>query len=241
MKYGEGNSLARLLEEGAVSERELPYEKFERLGASALTDAELLAIIIRTGTSRLSPVRIGQMILNAGGTKEQGLSGLHHLSLEQLGAIPGIGRVKAIKLKCITELSLRIARERARPTLSFTEPAMVANYYMEQLRHEDRELVLVLSLNVRMCLIAESELSRGTVKSSLISPREVMLEALRHGAVNVMLLHNHPGGDPSPSRADREATMAVQKAADLMQIRLADHLIIGDGRYYSFCEQGELT
>ena len=236
----QNGSLAALIREGALEEELLPYEKFERVGAETLTDAELLAVIIRTGSGSRTPMEIGCQILQATGTGESGLANLNHLSLSDLRQISGIGPVKAVKLKCIAELSRRMAAERARPTLKFSDAGSIAGYYMERLRHEERERVMLLSLSSRMCLIAESTISIGSVDRSILSTREVYQEAVRMGAVNIVVLHNHPGGDPSPSKEDYQSTEALMEAGKLMQIRLADHLIIGDNSYFSFRESGYL-
>ena len=227
-----------MLREKEIEEELLPYEKFERLGPSALTDAELLAVIIRTGSGTHTPMQIGRLILESGGAKERGLANLCHLSTADLMKIPGIGRVKAVKLGCITELSRRISAAELRPTLDFSKPERVAAYYMEELRHRDREHLILLSLNSRLKLIAASEISSGTVNGTVSSPREIYIRALSDGAVNIILLHNHPGGDPSPSRHDIETTEEIADAGRLLKIRLIDHLIIGDGNYYSFSENG---
>ncbi len=233
-------SLSALVREGELDKELLPYEKFERLGAESLTDAELLSIIIRTGSGSRTPMQIGRDILSAGGTGESGLCNLYHLTLADLKRIPGIGAVKAVKLKCITELSRRMAEEKSRPRLNFSRSSRVADYYMESLRHRNREYVLMLSLNSRMNLISETILSVGTVNASLLSPREVYLEALKNNAVNIIVLHNHPGGDPEPSSVDYEVTERLDEAGRILQVRLADHLIIGDGSYFSFRDNGFL-
>ncbi len=227
------HSIAGMLREGEILKEELPYEKFERLGPGALSDAELLAIIIRTGSGGLTPTEIGWRILHAG-KEERGLAGLNHLSLTDLQRIPGIGHVKAVKLKCITELSQRMSEARTRPGLCFTSPKKVAAHYMERLRHKDREEVLLLTLNARMALIAESVVSTGTVSRAMITPREIYQTALGQGASSIILMHNHPGGDPAPSNDDIELTAKVEQAGDVLCVRLADHLIIGDGCYFSF-------
>ena len=227
-----------MIREGEIEEELLPYEKFERLGAAALTDAELLAIIIRTGSGSYTPMQIGRLILENGCSKEKGLASLYHMTTGDLMKIPGIGRVKAVKLGCITELSKRLSASGLRPSLDLGKPEKVAAYYMEELRHRDREHLILLSLNARLKLIASREISSGTVNGTAASPREIFIQALSDGAVNIILLHNHPGGDPAPSRHDIEATEEISEAGRLLKIRLIDHLIIGDGCYYSFSEQG---
>lgn len=220
--------------------KEGPYEKYLKNGAEQLSDAELLAIILRTGTVGEDTVSIANKVLELPAGRQKGVIGLHHISLKELMSIRGIGQVKAIKLKCIAELSSRIAQESAQKTLQLTAPATVADYYMERLRHFERERVLLLLLDGRNHLIAEHILSEGTVNASLISSREIFLTALRHSAVYIMLLHNHPGGDPAPGRQDVLATRQVQDAGKLMGIPLMDHIIIGDRQYYSFKENGYL-
>lgn len=217
-----------------------PYEKYLKLGAQQLSDAELLAVILRTGTVGEDTVSIANKVLSLPCDRQSGILGLHHISLKELMSIRGIGQVKAIKLKCIAELSSRIAQQTAKKTLQMTDPATVADYYMERLRHFEREKVLLLMTDNRNRLIAEHILSEGTVNASLISPREVFLIALRYGAVYIMLLHNHPAGDPAPGRQDIAVTERIKKAAELIEIPLIDHIIIGDKKYFSFKEMGYL-
>lgn len=215
----------------------LPYEKFVTLGPESLSEAELLAIIIRTGTKEKTSVQIGEEILER---SKDGILGIWHLSVEELMQIKGIGQVKAIKLKCVAELSRRIWNSRRRESLKFSSPYSVAQYYMESLRHEEKEQVILLSLNTKCELIRETLLSVGTVNLSLISPREVFLQALNDKAVNIMLLHNHPSGDPTPSEADLQITRRIKEIGGMLNIALLDHIIIGDKRYVSLLELQQL-
>ncbi len=219
-----------------MKERELPYERFMELGARSLTNAELLAIMLRTGTAGRSALEVARQILGEGDT----LSVLHDLTLKDLQQIPGIGQVKAVQLLCIAEMSIRLSRERASRKLSFRSPDSVAEYYMEQLRHEATERVLLLLLDSKLMLLREILLSIGSVNASIVSPREIYRLALRENAVHVMLLHNHPSGDPTPSREDIQVTKKVARAGKDMDITLIDHLVIGDTRYVSMKEQGLL-
>ena len=215
---------------------ELPYERFMRFGAQNLTDAELLAIILRTGTRQVSALELGKRILEQAGD----LNGLRSMSRERLMAIKGIGEVKAVKLKSLAELSGRMAQEYAKNRLSFQAPSSVAAYYMERLRHEKRETVFLVLLDSKGRLLREVTVSTGTVNASLVSPREVFLEALKAEAVGMVLLHNHPSGDPSPSEEDKSITRRIRQGAELLDLTLLDHLIIGDCRYFSFLEAGLL-
>ena len=217
-----------------------PYEKFMKFGAESLTENELLAIILRTGSREEDVEALADHILKLAGYEGEGLLGLHRISMEQLLQIKGIGRVKAIQLKCVMEFCTRVARTRARASLVFNRSSTVADYYMEQLRHRRRECVFLLMLDTKGQLIKELELSKGTVKSSLLSPREVFIEALKAEAVNIILLHNHPSGDPSPSREDMAVTGNIAEMGHVLDIPLIDHIIIGDNKYISFKEQGFL-
>ena len=215
----------------------LPYERFLNFGAENLTEAELLAIILRTGTRDASAVELAEKVLALATYPREGLLGLHDVSIEDLMTIRGIGMVKAVKLKSIADLSKRMSRARASTGICFNRADMVADYFMEKLRHKDTESVYLLCLDAKGQLIHERKLSDGSVNMALISPREVFLEALKDKAVNIILVHNHPSGDPTPSRSDRELTENVAKVGDQMDIPLLDHIIIGDNRYTSFKEQ----
>lgn len=224
-----------------VDSSELPYEKFLRLGPEALSERELLAIILRTGTRAKSAVELAGEVLALARYPREGLLGLYDMSLKDLMQIKGIGLVKAVKLKCITELSMRISRANAKEGLVFNSPDLVAKYFMESLRHRDTECVILVCLDTKGRMIAEKKISDGSVRMSLISPREIFLEALQARAVNILLVHNHPSGDPTPSKSDRELTRNVSKLGDMMDILLLDHIIIGDNRYTSLKELGYLT
>lgn len=217
-----------------------PYEKCLALGAEALTDSELLAVIIRSGTRGQTSVELAREILK-GTQNTQGLLGLHHLSMKELMEIRGIGRVKAVQLKCIGELSKRMAALSAKELLDFANPDTIADYYMEILRHEEQELMICMMLNTRNQLLGEEIISKGTVNSSIVSPRELLLAALRYHAVYLIMVHNHPSGDPTPSKEDVYLTRRVEEACKLVDIPLLDHIIIGDKRYLSFHKEGLLT
>lgn len=217
-----------------------PYEKFKRFGVESLTEAELLAVILRCGTKEEDAETLASHILSLTSAGEGSLLGLHHLSMEQLLAIKGVGEVKAIQIKCVMEFSSRVARSKACAELTFSRSSTVASYYMESLRHKTRECVMLLCLDAKGHLLKEILLSVGTVKASMLSPREVFVEALKAEAVHILLLHNHPSGDPTPSKADLEITESVKELGIKLDIPLIDHIIIGDNKYTSFKEQGLL-
>lgn len=216
--------------------QELPYERFLRFGAENLTEAELLAIIIRTGTKEKSALHLAGEVLQLAKYPREGLLGLYNVKLEELMRINGIGEVKAVKLKCLAELSRRMSVATASEGISFHTSAQVAEYFMETLRHRVTECVVLVCLDAKGQMIAEKRLSDGSVKMALISPREIFLEALECKAVNILLVHNHPSGDPTPSRADIDLTESVRELGDKMDIPLLDHIVIGDNRYFSFKE-----
>lgn len=225
-----------------LPETERPYEKCLSQGAGALSDSELLAVILKTGTRGSSSLHLANEILKyLQNSSYPGLVGLHYISLEELTKIHGIGRVKAIQLKCIGELSKRIATASARSTLSFNNPVTIAQYYMERLRHEEQEHMICVMLDSKNHLLGEQVLTKGISNATLITPREVYLAALQYHAVNLILLHNHPSGDPTPSRCDLEVTERIFDAGEMLGIALLDHIIIGDHRYISFREQGLLN
>lgn len=219
-----------------IQTQDMPYEKFMRFGPENLTESELIAIILRTGTKDLSAVQLAGQVLALAKYPREGLLGLYDVTLEELMSIKGIGMVKAIKLKCLTELSMRISRATAREGLCFTNSKSVAEYFMETLRHRNTECVVLVCLDSKGQLLQEKKLSDGSVNMSLISPREIFLEALQCKAVSIILVHNHPSGDPSPSRTDKELTENVRMLGEKMDIPLLDHIIIGDNRYTSFRE-----
>ncbi len=219
----------------------LPYEKFVTYGGKSLTDAELLAIILRTGTKGVSAGQLGERVLSETSRNGNGLLGLHQISLHDLMQIEGIGEVKAVKLKAIAEISTRIAQAKARKTLCYHNPYSIAEFYMERFRHQNVEYILLIMFDSGMHVIGEHILSKGTVNASLLSPREVFIQAFKEQAAGIMILHNHPGGNPVPSDNDLQITERINEAGALMDIPLIDHIILGDNSYFSFKESGLLT
>ncbi len=221
-----------------LPENERPYERCERWGAAALSDAELLAVIIRTGTKQKRSVELAVDILRL--CEGSSLSGLHDLSMAQLKKIPGIGRVKAIQIQCVLELSRRLGQSGTPKGPGFTNPAVIAGYYMETLRHYRQEHLLMVMLDTKNRRIGDVLLSKGSVNAAIISPRDIFLEALRHDAVHIILVHNHPSGDPTPSAEDIKVTATVARLGGMLGIGLLDHIIIGDKIFWSLLEHGQL-
>lgn len=222
-----------------LPEAQRPYEKCFSQGEAALSDCELLAVILRSGTQGLNSLELAQEILQYMETSSYtGLTGLLHISVQDLMEIHGIGQVKAIQLKCIGELSKRIARTATRPQMVMNNPSSVASYYMEELRHEEQEVVICMMSDVKGHFLGDKVLTRGTATGSLVTPRKIYMEALRRHAVSLILVHNHPSGDPTPSPDDMQITARIYQAGELLGIHLLDHIIIGDQKYCSFREEG---
>ncbi len=221
----------------SMPKMERPYEKCLARGAESLSDAELLSVILRTGTHGESALELSRRILSLNGEKS-GLLGIYHMSAAELMSVRGLGKVKAVQLKCIVELSRRISRCRFSEGVIFQDPVAVAQYYMEEMRHLEQENAILVMLNSKGKLIKDEILSRGTVRASLISPREIFVEAVKYQAVSIILLHNHPSGNPDPSEEDIRLTERVRRAGAMLGIELLDHIIIGDCQAVSMREQG---
>ena len=219
-----------------LSAEERPYEKCMRYGAEYLSDEELLAVLLRTGIKGMNSIELARHILQIQSGSD-GILNIHHLTLKKLKEIKGIGTVKAIQILCLSELAKRLAKASAKEGLMFSLPSTIADYYMEELRHQKQEHMKILMLNTKSKLIGEKNISKGTVNASLISPRELFIAALESGAVSIILLHNHPSGDPTPSNEDILLTKRVKDAGDLIGIELLDHIIIGNNCYISFAEE----
>ncbi|MCD8082662.1 MAG: DNA repair protein RadC [Clostridiales bacterium] len=221
-----------------LPKEEQPYERCLKEGPEHLTDAQLLSVVIRTGSNRASSLELARQILSLNGPQE-GLLGLLHLTLPQLTAIHGIGEVKAIQLLCIGELSRRIWKGRVTGnTRRFVEARDVADYYREDMRHLEQEMFRAMLFNSKQVMIGDVLLSKGTVNAALASPREIFIEALRYQAVSLILVHNHPSGDPSPSQEDIILTRRVREAGNLIVIGLLDQIVLGDASYVSMKERG---
>ncbi|MBE5971921.1 MAG: JAB domain-containing protein [Lachnoclostridium sp.] len=222
-----------------LPQSERPYEKAVEYGVESLSDAELLAVILRTGTKDKSARDLAEEILKLG--NPSGLPGLLHHSLADYKEIRGIGTVKAIQLSCIGELSKRIWKSaKVTSELVCRNPSVIAEYFMEEMRHKEQEYLKMLILNTKNVLMKDVDISKGTVNASLATPREIYIEALKYRGSSVILLHNHPSGDPAPSNEDCLFTKRVAEAGKLIGISLLDHIIIGDNTYVSLKERGIL-
>ena len=223
-----------------IPEKLRPYEKVLSFGEQALDDSELLAVLLRCGVKGTSSVELARKVITAAGGS---LSGIRHLSVPELMRIPGIGEVKAVQIRCLCMLIQRFsAADFDAPGKKtgqyYNSSDAVALRYMEEMRGERQEILKALFLSVKGGLIAERNMTKGTADRALFPVREILVEALKVDAVSLIVLHNHPSGDPSPSEDDLAATIRLNHAALMSGIRLLDHLIIGDRSYVSLREQG---
>ncbi|HEY2103921.1 MAG TPA: DNA repair protein RadC [Chthoniobacterales bacterium] len=215
-----------------------PREKLLQRGASALTDRELLAILLRTGVKGANAVEVGGQLLQ----RYKSLSGLCQCSADQLAAIHGVGLAKAVQLAAAFELGRRLAKETVTRE-KIDSPELVNEFFGAEMRAMQTESLRVLLLDTRYRLIEAKQISVGSVNESIAHPREIFRPAIMASAYAVIVAHNHPSGDPTPSAADHSLTRRLAEVAELLQIKLLDHVIIGspaEGRsaYFSFKEAG---
>ena len=223
-----------------LPEKERPREKMLRLGARGLSDAELLAILLRTGTVEESALSIAQGLLRE--YEQPGAVALLAAARpEDLSKYKGIGNVKAITITAAIEFGRRLyARQASGDITSIRQPEDAANWYLHRLRYVQQEEFHVLLLSTKHQVLASCCVAVGTMDAALVDPRRVFQEALRHQAAALILAHNHPSGDPSPSKEDIALTLRLAEAGKLLELPVLDHVIIGDGRFVSLKEKGLL-
>ena len=212
---------------------ERPYEKLEQYGAEYLTNAELLAIIIKSGTKEETAVGLAQKVLKLNTQKEDNLRFLMNLTLEEITKIKGIGKVKAIQLKAICELAKRINAVSSYKEKQILCPKDIAEILMEKMRFEKQEILKVAILNNKNKLIRIKDIAIGGGNFVSTTIKSILNEAVKIEANKIILIHNHPTGDPTPSKQDIEFTKNVKKASEILGIQLLDHVVIGEGRYVS--------
>jgi len=214
-------------------ESERPREQLMKYGVKSLSNAELIALIIRSGTKETSALSLAEEIL----TQEQGISSLGNMEPEEYCRIRGIGVATACTLTAAVELGKRIAAAPKQERVSVDNPQVVSDLFMEQMRMLEKELFQVVHLNTKNEITSIENVSVGDLNSSSAAPREVFHNAIRRSSSAVILVHNHPSGDPEPSHADILLTNRLVEAGKLLGIRVLDHIIIGDGVFVSFQEQ----
>ena len=223
-----------------LPDRERPRERLAELGADALTDAELIAIILRTGLKGHSAIEVGRELVQKFGS----LSELARASLEELQEVKGIGRDKAVALKSAFTLARRMAAEIQQTAPLLDTPGAVAELLREECRPYGVEHFFAILLNTRRRLIRKIHLTNGTLDAAIVHPRDVFRHAVAANASAVVLVHNHPSGDPTPSKADISVTRDLVRAGQLLKIEVLDHVILGqrtterERDYFSMKEHG---
>ncbi len=214
-----------------------PREKLIEHGPDILSNSELLAILIRTGTTERSALDIARELTDNGGLYSNIAQAR---SVADLSKIKGLGPAKAATILAAVELGRRVAGADPQKKVKLSSPEACVNYLMPRMRYEQQEKFLVLLLDSKNQLLKCQQVSEGTLNASVVHPREVFAPAMLHRAACVLAAHNHPSGDPAPSIEDRKLTQALEATGTVMGIPLLDHIIIGDGRYFSFRENGYL-
>ena len=211
-----------------------PRERLLKEVAEALSDIEILAILLRTGSREATALDLASMIMS----RFENLRRLLGATVEELGEIKGVGPAKACQIKAALELGRRTAQYSDQPRRVIKTPDDAAALVMEEMRHFDREHFRAILLNTKNQVIGTDKVSVGTLNSSVVHPRELFRNAIKRGAASVILLHNHPSGDPAPSREDKDITHRVMEAGKIIGIEVLDHIIIGDNKFISLKAHG---
>ncbi len=217
-------------------EDERPRERLVKFGGNALSDAQLLAILIGSGDrgARKNAVDICRDLLK----DFDNLNNLDRASIHELCQVKGIGLAKATQIKAALEVGKRMASTGSGNSKKMTTSRAFVDYFAPFLKNLRKEVVKVALLNNKLHIIKDIVVSEGSVDTSIVHPREVMIPAIKESATKIVLIHNHPSGDPSPSQADIEITHRVSKAGEIICIKLLDHIIIGGTEFYSFADEG---
>ncbi|MCI8620900.1 MAG: DNA repair protein RadC [Clostridia bacterium] len=215
------------MKELPISER--PYEKLEIYGAKKLSNAELLAIIIKTGTKEETAISLAQKILSLNTEKNvSDLRFLQNISEEELCKIKGIGKIKAIQIKAICELAVRMMKPNNVQNIAVQNSQDVADLLMNELKYEKREIAKVILLNIKNIVQKIIDISFGGTNFAMLDPKEVLYEAVKTGAPKIIIVHNHPGGNPTPSKQDINVTRRIITASEILGLQMLDHVIIAE-------------
>lgn len=213
-----------------LPEVERPREKMAMLGAAELSDAELLAVLLRTGCGEKSAIKLAEEIISA----EQGIGFLAECIPEELTRFEGIGMAKACQIVAGLELGKRIATKPKNRKVTVDNPQVIADLFMEKMRYYKKEFFNVIVLNTKGEIVAVENVAIGDLNCTVIHPREIFCCAVKKSASSVIFVHNHPSGNPSPSKEDLNITQRLVEAGNILGIKVLDHIIIGDGVFYSF-------
>ncbi len=221
----------------ALKTAERPREKLLRGGAARLSDAELLSVIISHPQYQEDALAVAASLLE---TAKGSLAELSQYRPEEFKSVSGVGDVRAATLSAAMELGRRIASAPSREKLLIDDPEVVARLFMEPMRHLKKEILRAALISVKNQLISIEDISMGSIRSAGFAPRDIFVEPIRRGAHGIILAHNHPSGDPTPSAADISMTHQIAEGGRLLGITLLDHIIIGDGRFVSLKKEGFL-
>ena len=213
-----------------------PYEKFKQYGVDYLSDTELMAILLRTGTKSANVLELASTLIG----ETNHLLHLYEHTYESLQAIHGIGEIKAIQILTLLELSRRIAATSYDVSEPLTSPGAIAGRFMESMRHQKKERLLAIYLDAKCRVMSHEMVSEGSLTASIVHPREVYKGAINKSAHSIVVMHNHPSGDPTPSKEDIAITKRLYEAGEVLGIRLLDHIVIGDTVFVSLKEEGYL-
>ena len=219
-----------------IIKEERPREILLNKGETYLSDSELLAILINNGTREKSAITLASEIIE----KSDGIRNLSTITVEQLSSIKGIGLAKACRIISALELGRRVSVAYQKEKFKITSPQDVGKVYMETMRYEKKEIFKIVLLNTKNVIIGTKDISQGSLNASIVHPREVFLEAIKKSANKMILMHNHPSGDPTPSSEDINITKRLIHAGEIIGIEVLDHVIIGDGVIYSFKENSQI-
>lgn len=217
-----------------LPKNERPREKILRYGAEGMSNSELLAIILRTGTKDENILKLCDRVISHFG----GINGLLNPSIEELKQLKGIGEAKATQLLALAELAGRFRSFKSGEDYTVSSPKDVAFYMMNEMKSLKKEYFKLIMLNTKNVIISVKDVSMGNLNSSIVHPREVFIEAIKNSSASVILCHNHPSGDPSPSKEDILITKRLKECGTLLGIDVLDHIIIGNEAYTSLKEKG---
>jgi DNA repair protein RadC len=217
-----------------VPKNERPRERMLRVGAGALSNQELIALLLRTGTKAESVLQLSARVIQ----HFNGLNLFKEAQVKELTAIKGIGEAKAIQLLAALELGKRVYHYTAEERYVIRSPEDVAQYMMDDMRQLNQEHFVVLYLNTKNHVLHKRTIFIGSLNASIVHPREIFREAFRYSAASIVCLHNHPSGDPEPSQQDIDVTQRLIESGKMLGIELLDHVIIGDRCFYSLKEKG---
>jgi DNA repair protein RadC len=236
MRYSAMERLRKTMGINHWPEDQRPRERLIKLGAPALSDAELLSVFLRVGVKGKSAVDLGRDMLLQFGS----LRALFAANLTEFAKVHGLGSAKYAQLQAVLELAKRSISEELQTNSSLSSPQAVKQYLQLQIGNKQYESFTVLFLDVKNRLLVAQELSRGSLSHASVYPREVVKSALAHNAASIILAHNHPSGSAEPSQADLSLTQTLKSALSLVDIRVLDHFIVANNTVYSFAENGQI-